>query len=186
VSDATHSLPPEAIEALRRTGIRLDRHGTLWHQGVRITHRGLSRALLRWLDTLPDGRPILRLDEHRYAYLEVEDAHLLVLSVEWRGDRVFLHLNDGSEEELDYASLQVAGDDAMYCTVRDGRLRARLTTAAYYALAEGIEELDGGSPEDDAGDTLDGGGEQDDDVGFALCARGRRFAIRRATASATE
>jgi len=131
-------LSEEQIERFRRTGIRLDREGRFWHEGATVGHEGLHRALLRWLDVLPDGRPILRLDERRYAYVDVDDAFLLGVSVEWRNDRAFVHLNDGSTEELAYDTLETGPDDALYCLARDGRLRARLTTSAYYSLAEKI------------------------------------------------
>lgn len=157
-------LTPEMIEKLRQTGIRLDRQGRLWHAGTEITHPGLCRALLRWLDLLPDGRPILRLDARRYAYLEVEDAHLLVLSARWQGERAFVRLNDGTEEELDYASLRVGAEDALYCRARGGSLRARVTTPAYHALAERIVEV--AAPKSDA-----------DEPGFALRANGRTYQI---------
>jgi hypothetical protein len=151
---------PELIEKFRQTGIRLDRQGRLWHEGTRITHPGLERALLRWLDVREDGRDILRLDHERYAYIDVEDAHLLVLSAEWQGERAWLVLNDGTREELRYDSMCVADDDALYCRVRDGKLLARVTTPAYYTLAEHIVALD--------------------DVGaaFALDAGGQRFPIQ--------
>ena len=135
---------PEMIERLRQTGIRLDREGRFWHEGAVVTHRGFQRALLRWLDRLDDGRPILRLDERRYAYVDVDDAELLALSARWQGDRAFLTLNDESDEELDYASLEVDADNALYCSARGGRLTARITTPAYYALAERIEETSTG------------------------------------------
>lgn len=135
-------LPPELIEKLRQTGIRLDREGRFWHEGQEITHGGFRRALLRWMDRLPDGRPILRLDENRFAYVDVEDAHLLAVSARWDGDRARLTLNDGSEEELDYASLRVGEGHALYCKVRNG-LDARITTAAYGVLAQRIVEQDG-------------------------------------------
>jgi hypothetical protein len=115
------SLPPELIEKLRQTGIRLDREGRFWHEGQEVTHGGFRRALLRWMDRLDDGRPILRLDDDRFAYVDVEDAHLLAVSARWDGDRVLLTLNDGSEEELDYASLRVGEGHALYCAVRKGR-----------------------------------------------------------------
>jgi uncharacterized protein len=139
--DDAPRITPEMIEKFRQTGIRLDREGRLWHEGAEISHPGLRRALLSWLDLrAEDGRPILRLDERRYAYIEVEDAHLLATSARWQGDRVLLNLNDGSEEELAYDTLEVGDGEALYCRVRDGRLRARITTPAYYVLAEGIEE----------------------------------------------
>lgn len=148
------------IERFRRTGIRLDREGRFWHEGGEVTHQGFRRALLRWLDRLDDGRPILRLDERRYAYVEVEDAHLLVLSARWDRDRALVRLNDGSEEELRYDSLYVGDGDALYCTVRGGRLEARVTTPAYYVLAEHIVPGNG-----------------DDGEEFVLHARGQTFAV---------
>jgi hypothetical protein len=150
---------PEMIERLRQTGIRLDREGRFWHEGAAVTHAGFHRALLRWLDRLDDGRPILRLDEKRYAYVDVDDADLLAVSARWDGDRAFIGLNDESEEELDYASLTVGADNALYCRVRGGRLTARVTTPAYYVLAERLEE---------SGD------------GFALRAAGRLHPIKQA------
>lgn len=137
-------LTPELLEKFRQTGIRLDREGRFWHEGAEIQHEGLRKALLKWIDRLEDGRPILRLDERRYAYLEVEDTPLLVVSARWQGDRALVRLNDSSEEELAYDSLRIGTDHALYCSVRGGRLEARVTTPAYYALAERIEEVGGG------------------------------------------
>lgn len=142
------------IERFRRTGIRLDREGRLWHEGAEIVHPGLRRALLRWLDRREDGRPILRLDERRYAYIDVEDADLLAVSARWDGNRAWLRLNDDSEEELSYATLEIGAGDALYCRVRGGRLRARVTTPAYYVLAERIRPADA----DESSFVLDAGG----------------------------
>ena len=153
---------PEMIERFRQVGLRLDRAGRLWHQEREITHPRLRRAILRWLDRREnDGRPIVRMDEQRYAYIEVEDAELIVTSARWDGNRAVIAVNDGSEEELAYASLEVGPDDALYCAVRNGKLRARIATSAYYVLAERIDEREDG--------------------GFDLCAAGERFPIRRRT-----
>lgn len=155
MSDA--SLPPELIEKFRQTGIRLDRQGRFWHEGEEISHKRFRVALLRWLDLREDGRPILRLDDKRYAYVDVEDAMLLVLSIRWDGDRAFIKTNDEVEEELCYATLEQAADNTLYCRARASQLLARVTTRAYYQLAERIEEEARG--------------------GFVLLAAGQRFPI---------
>lgn len=155
-------LTPEQIERFRQTGIRLDREGRFWHEGAEVTHPGFRRALLRWLDRLPDGRPILRLDDKRYAYVDVEDADLLALSARWAGERAILVLNDESEEELDPGTLEHGDGGALYCRVRGGALTARIVTPAYYVLAERIVETAPGV--------------------FALRAGGRLNAIRRRAA----
>ncbi len=133
-------IPPELIERWRRTGLRLDREGRLWHEGSQVTHPRLRRAILSWLDRDPDGHTVIRLGPERHAEIEIEDTELLATSARWSGDRALLHLNDGSEEELRYHSLVVGDDHALYCRVRGGRLEARLTTPAYYVIADRIAE----------------------------------------------
>jgi len=133
-------LPPEVIEKLRTIGLRIDRAGRLWHQGEEVKHPRLRQAILRWLDVRDDGRDIVRLDDVRYAYVDVEDAHLRATSARWDGDRVILHLDDGSEEELAYETLRLGDVGAIYCRVRGGRLSARLSTSAQQALAPNLVE----------------------------------------------
>src|SRR5215213_3003851 len=107
-------LTPELIEKMRAIGLRLDRAGAFWHEGTTVAHPRLRQALLRWLDVLDDGRDIVRLDDKRYAYVDVEDAHLRALSARWDGDRCLILWDDDEEEELDYASLRQADDNAFY------------------------------------------------------------------------
>lgn len=159
VRTAEDRLKAEALERFRNSGIRLDREGRFWHEGAEVEHDGLRRAFLRWMDRLDDGRPVLRLDENRYVYLDVEDAALLITAARWDGERAFVTINDGVEQELEYESLRVGARDALYCTVRRGRLEARVTTPAYYVIAERIEQHDDG---------------------FALCAGDTRYPIARA------
>lgn len=106
-----------------------------------MAHGGLRAALWRWLDRNPDGRWVLRLDENRFVWLDVDDAPHFVRSLRWEGDRAFLLLADGSEEELDYPSLRLSGGTA-YCTVKR-RFPARFSTAAWAALGERLDERDG-------------------------------------------
>ena len=152
-------MTPELLEKLRTIGLRIDRSGRLWHQDQEVTHPRLRRAILRWLDVRDDGRDIVRLDDQRYAYVDVEDAHLQAVSARWDGDAVWLALDDGADEELAYATLAVGADGALYSRVRGGRLRARLSTAAQQILAPAIAE-DPSAPS-----------------GFALDAKGARWPI---------
>ncbi len=170
----------DVIERLRCTGIRLDRAGRFWHEGAEMTHPGLRRAMLRWLDVADDGRSILRLDQERFAYIDVDDAHLLALSVRWRSDRAWLSLNDGSQEELNYPSVCVDGDsNALYCRVREGRLQARITTAAYYTLAERIEAAPVSASSGLGESSNLASAHPVDDESFVLRARGEIFVIGR-------
>lgn len=149
------------IDKLRAIGLRLDRSGTFWHEGTAVTHPRLRQALLRWLDVRDDGRDIVRLDDKRYAYVDIEDAHLRARSARWDGDRCFLRWDDDREAELDYGSLRQAADHALYVRIGD-RLRGRIAGPAYHAVAERIVETPE-TPEIPAG--------------FALAAAGQRWPI---------
>jgi hypothetical protein len=130
------------IEKMRAIGLRLDRAGTFWQEGAAVTHDRLRQALLRWLDVRDDGRDIIRLDAQRYAYVEVEDAHLRARSARWDGDRCLILWDDDRELELDYGSLRQAEDHALYARI--GPLRGRIAGPAYHAVAEHIIEVPGG------------------------------------------
>lgn len=163
------TLTPEQLERFRAIGLRLDKDGHLWHQDARVEHPRLHQAVLRWLDVGDDGRDIVRLDDARYAYVEVEDTHLRVTAARWHAARLDLVLDDGSEEELAYASLVLGADGALRCRVRGGRLTARFTSAAQQVA---LERLDG-----------DGAGTGNDDGGHVLIAAGRRWPIAAAAAA---
>jgi hypothetical protein len=146
----------EALEQLRQIGLRLDRRGRFWHREVEVTHPRLHLALLRWLEVV-DGRSVIRLDEHRFAYVEVQDAHLRARSARWDQDRCWVTWDDEREVELSYHAIEQAEDHALYVPV--GRLRGRIASPAYQQLAERIEE-----------DALAA-------TGFALIAVGKRWPI---------
>jgi hypothetical protein len=156
-------LTPELLEKMRAIGLRLDRAGTFWHDGTAVTHPRLRQALLRWLDVRDDGRDIVRLDERRYAYVDIEDAHLRARSARWDGDRCFVLWDDDQDEELAYATLRQAPDHALYARAHD-RLRGRIAGPAYHAIAERVVE------------TADG---------FALSAAGQDWPIRPMATSPT-
>ena len=151
-------LTPELIEKMRAIGLRLDRAGTFWHEGTAVSHPRLRQALLRWLDVRDDGRNIVRLDAKRYAYVDIEDAHLRARSAHWDGDRCIVLWDDDQEEELDYGSLSQADDHAFYANVR-GKLRGRIAGPAHQQLVDHVVE---------------------DGAGFALAAAGKRWPIANA------
>ncbi len=136
-------LPPDVLERLRQIGLRIDAAGRLWHQGDAVTHAGLRRALLRWLDVRADGRPIIKLDDVRYAYVDVDDTPLRITAVRWDGDVPIAHVDDDTAAPLDLAALTLDADGRLQTRVRDGRLAARLTSAAQQVLLERADERDG-------------------------------------------
>ena len=147
--DAEASAEPsaEVLERLRRSGIRIDREGDFIHEGEPVRHEGLRRALYRWLDRDDErpGRYLLRLDERRFAYLDVDDTPLVVraLRVAGAGGEIWIELSDGAEERLDPATLTIDGAGVLRAWVHGGRLEARLATSAAAVLADAITEADG-------------------------------------------
>ncbi|HET6279997.1 MAG TPA: hypothetical protein VFH73_03495 [Polyangia bacterium] len=154
------------LERLRQSGIRINGEGHFVHEGDFVLHEGLRQALFRWLDRLPDGRHILRLDEQRFVYLDVDDTPLVVRALRFDGDaRVLLSLSDGREEPLDPQTLTLDAAGVLRCRVRvsraevradaraeiranvreDLRLEARLATSAAAALAERITQTPAGA-----------------------------------------
>lgn len=136
------------LEKIRQSGIRVDREGHFVHEGAEVAHAGLKRALFRWLDRLPppDGHYVLRLDERRFAYLDVDDTPLVARSARIDpAGRAFLALSDGSEEPLDPATLTVDDAGVLRAWVRGGKLEARLASSAAAALADAVSEV-GGRP----------------------------------------
>ena len=134
------TIDPAIIERLRQSGIRVDREGEFQHEGAPVLHEGLRRALFRWLDRLPDGRYILRLDADRFAYVDVDDTPLVARAARIDGETILLALSDGSEEPLDPATLTIDAAGILRCRARGGALEARLATSAVAALGDRIAE----------------------------------------------
>ncbi len=129
------------IEKLRRSGIRLDAHGVFWHEGAPVTHPGLAAAFFRWLDRNPDGRYVLRLDDQRFVYLDVDDAPLLVRSLRWEDGQPIGVFSDKTEGAIDLATLRLR-DGRAYVTAHK-QLPAMIGSDAWATLADRLEERDG-------------------------------------------
>ena len=123
-------LDAATLEGFRTIGLRLDRDGRFFQGNEPVTHARLHQAMLRWLDKREDGRDIIRMDDSRYAYVDVEDAHLRAVTAQWRDGTCFITWDDGTVEPLDVAHLTVAADGALY-TVARGNLRGRISGRAH-------------------------------------------------------
>ncbi len=138
------------LDKLRQSGIRVDSEGRFIHEGEEVSHEGLKAALFRWLDRLPPADPaargrgyVLRLDERRFAYLDVDDTPLVARAARVAGETILLSLSDGAEEPLDPTTLTVDGAGVLRAWVRGGRIEARLASSAVAALADRLTEADG-------------------------------------------
>jgi hypothetical protein len=110
--------------------LRIDVDGDWWDGDVQITHAGILGNL----------RGNLRRDAAGYFIqtrvripVEVADAPLVVGRIERRSDALHAWLNDGSEQDVDPATLRIGAGDVPYCGVARG-FEARLSRAAAYQL----------------------------------------------------
>jgi len=141
----TASPPDPPFSFSRETDIRIDADGHFWHEGTRVTHERLQRALASWIDVDPEtGRYILK-NQVQWCFIQVDDAPLVVRSAQVTGDgsALDLSLSDGTRERLDPASLRLVGD-VPYCRVRGGKLPARFAPQAAFVLLERVSEEDTG------------------------------------------
>jgi hypothetical protein len=120
----------------RESTIRIDAQGGFWHDGERVVHPGLAEAFARWLDVDPEtGRYVVK-NSINWVFVTVDDAPLVARSVAEEGGRLVITLSDGTREPLAQETLRLDGDDVPYCDVRGGRLPARFTPQAAFALLE--------------------------------------------------
>jgi uncharacterized protein len=111
--------------------LRVDVDGE-WHDAdVQITHPGVLANL----------RGNLRRDAAGYFIqtrvripVEVADAPFVVARIERSGEALRAWLNDGTDQEVDPATLRIGPGDVPYCAVKDGAFEGRLSRAAAYQL----------------------------------------------------
>jgi hypothetical protein len=128
---------PQAFRFSRESRIRIDRDGYVWHEGEKVVHDKLARALASWIAIDPEtDRYVLR-NALDWCFITVDDAPLVVRSVRVHdGARFEVELSDGSIEPLDLATLRIDADDVPYCDVRGGTIPARFSRSAAFTLLE--------------------------------------------------
>jgi uncharacterized protein len=111
--------------------LRVDVDGDWLDDDVAITHAGILANL----------RSLLKRDAQGYFIqtrvripVEVEDVPFVVSRIERHGEILHAFLNDGTEADVDPASLRVGSDDVPYCAVKGGAFEARLSRAAAFQL----------------------------------------------------
>ncbi|MCU0577910.1 MAG: DUF1285 domain-containing protein [Desulfobacterota bacterium] len=120
------------------------------HEGAEISHRSIFLWLIQNLEKDEQGQYIVHLNNQK-CVLEVEDTPLVVQGVDWSATeeagegKLVLTLNDERQEDLDPAALWLSRENVLYCLVKGGRIPARFLRAAYYQIANYIDEDDDGT-----------------------------------------
>jgi hypothetical protein len=131
-ADGSHRERDEpAPDQWRLPKLRVDVNGDWFDDDVEITHAGILANL----------RSVLRRDAQGYYIqtrvripVEVEDVPFVVARIERRGDTLHAILTDGTDADIDPATLRVGDDDVPYCAVKHGVFEARLSRAAAFQL----------------------------------------------------
>ncbi len=118
--------------------ISFRRDGNWYSDDERIDNPRIALLFSRSIRRNPDGSYFLQVGDER-ASITVEDTPYVVKSVEGDAETGFtLVLNDDSREALEASSLEVGADNVLYCTVKNGRFRARFLRPAYYHLSHAL------------------------------------------------
>ena len=142
MSDPT-STPEPPFRFTRESRIRIDRDGYVWHEGEKVVHDKLARALASWVAIDPETDRYILKNTLDWCFITVDDAPLVVRSVTVASaERIDLELSDGSIEPLDVATLRVDADDVPYCEVRNRTLPARFSRNASFTLFEQAASAD--------------------------------------------
>jgi hypothetical protein len=129
--------------------IYIDKEGRWYHEGAEMIHREFIRLFYNNMELDSHGRYVIDWKGQR-CYVEVEDTAFVVRRVVWQdkgkedgNERFILSLSDDTQEELMPDTLYVGRDNILYCGVKNRTFPARFTRAAYYQLAEYVEEENG-------------------------------------------
>lgn len=129
--------------ASRESSITLDREGRFWHDGARVDHPALERALRSWIARHPDDGRLILTNGYDWCYFKVDDAPFIVTALHAPGDGVVtLTLFDETEEPLDPASLSIGEDGVVYAKVKAGGFEARFSRHAQTQLASILVKAD--------------------------------------------
>jgi hypothetical protein len=131
----------------RESTIRIDRDGKFWHDGQRVDHPALERALASWIARHPDDGRVILTNGYDWCYVRVDDAPFVVRGVRVEApsgpaDRATLLLSDDSEEPLDPRQLSLDDEGVVYASVKQGAFDARFSRHAQTELAPLLSSAD--------------------------------------------
>ena len=125
--------------------IFIDKEGHWYHRGAEMIRREIIRLFYQNMELDAEGRYLINWADSR-CYVEVEDTAFVVLRVSLedglrtRRSRFLVSLSDDTKEALAPDTLSVGKDHVLYCRVKSGAFPARFNRAAYYQLAQFVEE----------------------------------------------
>jgi hypothetical protein len=127
-------------------GITVDEEGDWYYQGNKIIRENILDLFYENLHITPEGEFFIEWRQSR-CILETADTPFVISMVDRKGyaagedEEIYLYLRHlQGFETLDPSTLKVGKDNVLYCRIRKGIFPARFSRAAYYRLAQWIEE----------------------------------------------
>ncbi len=120
---------PESEWKLPR--LRIDVNGDWLDDGVEVTHPGVLANLRANLRRDPQGYFI---QTRVRIPVQVDDVPWVVARVEVSGERLHAVLNDGTETDVDPATIRLGVGNVPYCAAKGGGFEARFSRAAAFQL----------------------------------------------------
>jgi uncharacterized protein len=116
----------------------IDKEGRWFQNGAEIIHPEIYKHFNELLEKTADGGYQIR-SGNEFCGVEVEDAPFVVQAVsEVEEGKIYMRLNDGSDEPLKPEWFWIGRDNVPYCLIKNGSFHARFSRPAYYALARHI------------------------------------------------
>ena len=125
--------------------IYIDKEGHWYHKGTEMIRRDFIRRFYQNMELDSEGQYMISWNGKR-CYVEVEDTAFVVRKVTCKDKNQvqnaihILSLSDDTNEELLPDTLCLGKDNVLYCQVKNRTFPARFGRAAYYQLAEYIQE----------------------------------------------
>ena len=126
----------------RESTISLDKEGKFWHDGARVDHPRLARAMHGWIARHPDDGRYILTNGYDWTYFRVDDTPFVVLSAHPRADGgIDLVLSSDDTVPLAPETLTTGDEGALYTrvTVRGAEHDARFTRFAQSQLSPVLE-----------------------------------------------
>lgn len=128
----------------RESTIRLDADGQFWHDGERVEHEALARALLGWIAKHPDDGTAILTNGYDWCRFQLDDAPFQVAAAtRVDGGDIELTLSDGSKELLDPQRMALGSNGAVYVWVKNGEWEARFSRHAQTGLEPLLVDVEG-------------------------------------------
>ncbi len=139
---------PEYIRKMIDSGeeidnITLDKEGLWFHNGEKFLNEKIIDYFNKSVNITSDGQYVIHYGNYTYP-INVEDTAVFITGVVFKGfgdfESIEINTSAGKTEELDISTLYVKSNNALYCTVMDGKMPAKFRRSPSFHILDRLEE----------------------------------------------